>query len=533
MNRKISVKLFGVTVLFFGLIILAFAFFQALLFESYYEAKKQKEFKAGFQNMQALYEKDQAPADPQKEPGYLKEFEKGNNAQTAFVSVAEGAIKIRMLMEKGENTAFIQTAKTTDVLVDKPFSLPGPKMVLGRLSNIDLLAYAVNEFVALPAAQKDKNAANPEEPVLFVSVVSENGAKSLVAATFLSEDSEAKNYLFAISSLQPVGEAVSVIRDLYLYFSAFALLLILLLAYIFSNMISKPLVRINRTAMKMAGLDFTVQCDETSRDEIGSLAHTLNFLSANLQRALNELQSANDQLTLDIEKERQLEKMRKEFVAGVSHELKTPISLIMGYAEGLKENLADGTDKERYLHVISDETQKMGTLVSDMLDLSQLESGRFSLKMGEFSLNELLEYIVRKFSTCFSEKHLKVEFVLPEKPIYVYADEFRIEQVVNNFLNNAIRHTPEYGRIGIKAAGTGPAARVEIENEGPCIEESELENIWQKFYKIDKSRNRDESGNGTGLGLAIVRNILLLHDAKHGVENTRTGVRFFFELPKS
>ena len=323
---------------------------------------------------------------------------------------------------------------------------------------------------------------------------------------------------------------MSVIKDLYLYFSIFALVLILLLAFVFSNMVSKPLIRMNATAMKMAELDFSVRCEEKKNDEIGSLAHNLNFLSENLHRALNELTIANSQLTEDIEKERQLEKMRKEFVAGVSHELKTPISLIMGYVEGLKENLVEGADKDRYIGVISDETQKMGNLVNDMLDLSQLESGKFKMNMEEFNMKELIEYILRKFETLFAEKQLKVKLQIPEENILVTGDEFRIEQVINNFLNNAIRHTPRHGIVRLNVLNFYSAVRVEVENEGASIDEADLENIWQKFYKAEKSRNRE--AGGTGLGLAIVGSILQLHGAGYGVENTETGVRFFFELAK-
>ena len=413
---------------------------------------------------------------------------------------------------------------------EEDFNLPVMPFEMGRLSKADIVVSAVNEFLMLSNRLNYQDALSLKAPVVFKSNMPTEGMENIIAAILLSKGEEGDTYLFAVSSLQPVGEAVSVITDLYLYFSIFAVILILLLAMVFSNMVSKPLVRINKTAMKMAELDFSAKCEEQSNDEIGSLAHTLNFLSGNLHFALNELKIANSKLTEDIEKERHLEKMRKEFVAGVSHELKTPVSLITGYAEGLRENLVEGAERTRYIDVISDEAYKIGNLVNDMLDLSQLESGKFKLNMEEFFINDLVQYTLRKFSNSFRQKNINMECSMPKESILVYGDEFRMEQVINNFLNNAIKHTPQNGTIRVTIHETQSIICLEVENEGSHIDESELDNIWLKFYKVEKSRNRENGG--TGLGLAIVQNILTLHGSKFGVKNTTAGVKFYFELGK-
>jgi two-component system sensor histidine kinase VanS len=295
-------------------------------------------------------------------------------------------------------------------------------------------------------------------------------------------------------------------------------------------MISKPLIKLNNSAKRISEMDFSQQCDVNSDDELGNLAKTLNFLSYRLNSALTELQQKNIKLKQDIEKERKLDKMRKEFVAGVSHELRTPISIISGYAEGLKDNVADDDSREFYLDVIMDEASKMNALVSDMLDLSQLESGNFKMEAEPFHIDELMKKCINKNKQFFQQKNIKVQESLA-KEVTVYADYLRIEQVITNFLTNAIRHTPENGVVNIKLRDEQQSCKVEIENQGEHLAECDLENIWDRFYKADKSRNR--IAGGTGLGLSIVKNILLMHNSTFGVKNTKLGVCFFFTLNKT
>jgi signal transduction histidine kinase len=295
-------------------------------------------------------------------------------------------------------------------------------------------------------------------------------------------------------------------------------------------MISKPLSKLNNTALRISEMDFTAKCDVNSDDEIGSLANTLNFLSQRLDNALNELREKNVKLQRDIEKERKLDRMRKDFVAGVSHELRTPISIISGYAEGLKDNIADEDSREFYLEVIMDEAEKMNTLVSDMLDLSQLESGTFKLSPNPFFIAELVRKCINKHKQFLQQKNISLNSNLPQG-IYVTGDMLRIEQVITNFISNALRHTQENGIINIRVLEESNRCVVEVENQGENIPEHELESIWDKFYKIDKSRNR--SIGGIGLGLSIVKNILLLHNSTFGVRNTDIGVCFYFTLQKT
>ncbi len=294
-------------------------------------------------------------------------------------------------------------------------------------------------------------------------------------------------------------------------------------------MVTKPLLELNDSASKMADLDFSKKCNINREDEIGNLADTLNFLSENLNKSLTSLKDANYKLEEDIEKERRLEKMRKEFVAAVSHELKTPISLIGGYAEGLKDDIFEGEEKDYYIDVIIDESKKMANLVADMLDLSQLESGNFKLVKEEFYIDELLKTTIKKFAAVFNDKNIKFDINFIENT-KVHADWSRMEQVITNFITNAIRHTNEDGSIMVNIEQQEDRVLISIENTGENISEDEIDKIWDNFYKIDKARTRKLGG--TGIGLAIVKNILMLHGSEYGVKNTDKGVKFYFTLKK-
>lgn len=365
-----------------------------------------------------------------------------------------------------------------------------------------------------------------KKPLIFIT---KQTREMVVSVAGILYDENKDETIYAFSSLQPVNEAVQVIKEFYLYFYIGAIITILLLSLIYSNMIAKPLIKITKTASKMANLDFEEKCIVKSEDEIGDLATSLNLLSENLSGALTSLKDANTQLEKDIEKEKKLTEMRKDFVAAVSHELKTPITLIEGYTQALNDDVLEGEEKQYFIDVIMDESKKMNNLVSDMLDLSQLESGNFKLTKEEFSLHELIKPATKKFSSLLNEKDIKLSLNLIQN-VRVNADWNRIEQVLTNYITNAIRHTNNGGFITVAMINQEECICVEVENSGNKIDVAETSKIWDNFYKIDKSRTRKLGG--TGLGLSIVKNIILLHGGSYGVENTESGVKFYFALTK-
>jgi len=337
--------------------------------------------------------------------------------------------------------------------------------------------------------------------------------------------------IFDISAITLVSESVSVAGQFIIFTGILSVVAGCLWAFFFAKKFTLPILDLNRIAQSMSQLDFSQKCIINRSDEIGELGKSINHLSYQLDTAISELSQKNQQLMADVEKERKLDTMRKNFVSSVSHELKTPLSLILGYAEGLRENVArDEDSKNYYCSVIIDEAEKMDKLVKDLLNLSQIESGFFQLNKNNFDLTLLLHDIALKYSTILTEKKILLEMANVE-PYSVHGDELRIEQVLLNPFTNAIDHVEFLRTIRIWVQGTGEKVRVFIYNSGRPIPEESLEKIWTSFYKVDKARTREHGGYG--LGLSIVRAIQELHGNHFGVNNVQDGVVFWFDLTKA
>lgn len=334
-----------------------------------------------------------------------------------------------------------------------------------------------------------------------------------------------QEYLFVMTSLQPINETIETMNQFNLYLTIFVLLLIVLSSYLFSRKISTPLLKMNETAKRMANLDFTEESSIKTNDELESLSESLNTLSKNLVLSLNELQKANNQLVDDIEKERQQERIRREFVANISHELKTPLGIMKGFAEGIKDGIYE-QKKDYYLDVILEEIDSMNRLVLDMLELSKLESGGQYFNKEVFNLKELIENVHELFSHQLREKEMTVKLLL--EAVNVYGDKRMVKQVLRNLIDNGIRYSPKGGKLVILIEKNMVDVKVSIENVGANIPEEEIDKVWDRFYRIEKSRNR--GSGGTGLGLVIVKAILDNHGSKYGVKNTDSGVEFHFTL---
>ncbi|MDT8716358.1 HAMP domain-containing histidine kinase [Clostridium sp. 19966] len=495
MKGSISKKLFIVTAIFLSLFILLTMLFQSMFFEKFYMNMKLKAFSSNVQHLYSTYSDEFKSGTELMD--MMKEFEVKNNA-TIVILDSQGVPKY--------STSNIQEDDTS------------------KSNTIIKILY--EWYYVSSKSLNDIKSSKKVYTTMYNDPDFNTNNIICVVPPLKSTDTD---LVVAVSSLQPIQEASGVIKLFYVYIFIAMLFLILILSRVYSNMISKPLVKLNNTAVKMADMDFQIKCDVKSDDELGSLANALNFLSARLGLALKDLQERNTQLEKDIEKERNLERMRKEFVAGVSHELKTPISLISGYAEGLKDNIVDDESKDFYIEVIMDEANKMNSLVKDMLDLSQLESGSFKLVPENFYIDKLLKMALNKHSQFISQKNINLNVSIEEETL-VYGDPKRIEQVITNFLTNAVRHCDENGIMKVNSYSKDDKLIVEIENSGENIPEEDLENIWDKFYKVDKSRIR--IAGGTGLGLSIVKNILLLHNSTFGVQNRKHSVCFYFSLNK-
>jgi two-component system, OmpR family, sensor histidine kinase VanS len=493
MRKSITGKLFIITSVFLLIFLMLTMYFQSTFFDDFYTNRKKNNFENNVKKFNALYSNDFIPNSSLDL--VLFQFEESNNARLIIFN------------NKGTLTA----AGNFEIETDR--------------SKINTILKVFNDLSNSPEFLN--SIISSKQTIIQDYYDRQFNVKNIICISPVVVNGNTTEIILAVSSLQPIEEASSIIREFYKYILSAALIIAIVMSLIYSNMISKPLISLNKTASKIAEMDFSSHCPVKSDDELGNLAKTLNFLSQKLDSTLKELRNSNARLLEDIEKERHLDRMRKDFIAGVSHELKTPISLISGYAEGLKDDIVDGEAKNFYIDVIMDEANKMSNLVSDMLDLSQLESGNFKLKPSPFNLDDLIEKVVKKLSTFIEEKNINL-YIETQNYIEVYADRTRIEQVITNFLTNAIRHTSTGGFIKITATLEKDCVYVEIENSGENIEPENLKNIWDKFYKIDKSRSRN--AGGTGLGLSIVKNILLLHKSSFGVKNTKQGVAFYFTL---
>ncbi|MDK3015822.1 HAMP domain-containing sensor histidine kinase [Bacillus sp. RB3] len=397
--------------------------------------------------------------------------------------------------------------------VQLPEGIVGTNSIYGNRVFID----RIKQFqVDLILNQKPNNITSTE-----IVDYEENDIKYKLLIKPIIDANGKTNYIFTMTSLQPVDEAVQMIKDYYVYLIIFVLILIVLISFYYSKKIAKPLLQINDTTKKIAGLDFSETIPITTKDEIGDLSQNINTLSKALHSYINQLQQ-------DIEKEKQLENTRKEFISGVSHELKTPLSIMKSCISILEDGVASNK-KEYYFKAMSKEVDKMDMLIIDMLELAKFESGTYKMEMDAFHIDEMIDYICEQLSSDITAKQLHVHKHLSK--IEVVANQHRIEQVITNFITNAIRYTPENENIIVSVIEEKERAKVCIENKGAHIAPEHLAKIWDRFYRGDTSRQR--SKGGTGLGLAISKNILELHSVQYGVSNTEDGVLFFFYLNKS
>ncbi|MEF9935015.1 MAG: HAMP domain-containing sensor histidine kinase [Clostridium sp.] len=325
------------------------------------------------------------------------------------------------------------------------------------------------------------------------------------------------------AALQPIDEASKVILNLMPY------ILILILgvagfgAYIYVKLLADPLIAINKTAKKMAKLDFETKCSVDSEDELGEIANALNELSTNLKKTMDELESSNKKLKSDIEKEREMEVKRREFISTISHELKSPIAAVKGQIEGMIQNIGVFKDRERYLRRSYSIINDMEKLVIEILDMSKLETYNFKPKVENINLSSMVKEIVYNEEYLLFSKSLNVIDNI-EQGLNITGDYNLIKKAVANIINNAIKYSPEKEKVFIDLVKVEDGIEFKVRNTGVTIENKDLEEIFKPFYRVEKSRSR--STGGSGLGLYIVKNILDNHGYKYSLMSNNNSVEF-------
>lgn len=315
--------------------------------------------------------------------------------------------------------------------------------------------------------------------------------------------------ILAVTSLQSVDEVIGNLNQYYIILFVFTMIIVIIIAIIFSKTLSKPLVKMSTIANQIAHQNFSEKYFVKSKDELGQMGEALNKISTNLEQKITELVHANEKLAQDYELQLKLKEKEKEFVANVSHELKTPLTVINGYIKGIKNGVYEQNDL-KYCDVILDEVDRMTEMVQEMLDISRLESPIYQLTESTFDLWHTFLKVYDKFKAMADEKGLQVLFEIDEEA-YVNGDIKRIEQVITNLFVNAVKYTPKHNRINIKIVYLEGLNKYmfKIENENIFIPYDEIEQIWDPFYRIEKSRSKEFGGSG--LGLAIVKQILERH----------------------
>lgn len=335
------------------------------------------------------------------------------------------------------------------------------------------------------------------------------------------------NIFIMRSPLESIRTAVSIFNRFVGIVGVLLILVSSVVGWYFSKRLTNPIMELAELSQKMANLDFDAKYTSGGENEIGVLGQSFNQMSEKLEQTISDLKQANYELQKDIEQREKMELMRTEFVGNVSHELKTPIALIQGYAEGLKEGISDDPEsREFYCEVIMDEADKMNRLVKNLLTLNQLEYGE-EVHFERFDIVSLISGVLQSLDILIEQKAAKIIFK-DQIPIFVWADQFKAEQVVRNYITNALNHVDGERVIEIKIEEEDDNARISVFNTGEPIPEEDISHIWEKFYKVDKARTREYGGNG--IGLSIVKAIMDSFHKAYGVENYTNGVKFWFEL---
>ena len=376
------------------------------------------------------------------------------------------------------------------------------------------------------SSQDQTNIIYKDRDIIIRKVVSSNSSMNYI---LLSGNLVNDYKLYIRIPIAPIEESVRISNN-----GCITIIISGIIASVISKKFTDPILELNSITNKMARLDFSQKyVTKDVDDEINDLGKNINTMSNKLETIIKQLRDNNIELEKDIEEKSKIDEMRKQFISDVSHELKTPIALIQGYAEGLLENVTtDDESRKFYAEVILDESNKMDKLVKQLLELMKIEYGKREFTNERFDLKELIDEVIRKCNVMLKENGITINF-RQEEPVYIYADEFYIDQAVTNYFTNAIKHAEEKNgkkeiEIRLEKLKDKNKVRLYVYNTGENIEQEDLERIWKRFYKVDTSRNRENGG--TGIGLALVKAIMNNYKNEYGVANKEDGVEFYFDL---
>ena len=495
--RSIRFKFFAaisaVALVFIGVLLLLNVFF----FSDYYMMMRRSELRDAYRSIRSSYDRNA-------------------DGIATILDNYESQTAIRLAVIRADGTVLYTSFWSMDEETQDPFQLP----------DLDLFEQQRRGYTILQAIAQniDLNALRSRAYQLFSVSLGDNDQYLCLAGAL---DDNADKCLFAYMPYAYIQQNSSLNLTFLLIAGGCALLICLACGYLISRQFTRPLIAMSEVADRMSELDFSTKYEGSENDEIGRLGQSLNRLSAYLEQTIGELRQTNAQLAQEIREKERVDNMRQEFIVNVSHELKTPIALIQGYAEGLTAGVADDPeDRKYYCDTIADEADRMNKLVMQLLSLSRLELGAEQTYAEDIDLYALCSEAVRKTAVLCEGRGLTVQY--EDTRVTVRTDGDLLEQVLMNYLSNAIRYTADGGRIEISAARTGSTVRLTVFNEGDGLPEEELPRIWEKFYRTDRARTR--AAGGTGIGLPLVRAIADTLHGSCGVRNVPGGIAFWFEL---
>lgn len=361
----------------------------------------------------------------------------------------------------------------------------------------------------------------------YFSILSEEGSQTQYI--LYGKDFDDGKHIEITSQKDPIQENAALATRVTTTVSIAALLFSLVFISLYAKRFTKPLIKMSEVTEKMSGLDFSEKLDIKRNDEIGALSQNINKLSASLDTALTELKTTNESLKEDILREQAIDKMQKEFTSSASHELKTPIAIIRGYAEALSCTLSENPEALEYCDIIINEADKMNSLVLNMLEASLYSSGVNKPQKVCFSLNGFISSFMKRNEPIFKEKGINAVCEL-SCDCLVFGDEKQLETVLSNLVSNACSHASGEKLLKVSADTSKEKAVVSVYNSGSFVDDRDKDNIFKSFYRADKAHSRKEGH--FGLGLAIVKSITELHGTQCGFKNEEDGVTFFFEIEK-
>lgn len=510
--QSIRTKLILIMIMMMGLALLVFAVLNYTLLSPYYEYSKASQLESSYDDVNSVLTDDES---------YTKE-----GAELS----SDSQIDLEIIGQNSAVTLYIFRVANFFGEISYKFDFPNVSDVQKRILE-DLTKtyiYGIDNENSGAKGGEDRKLIRENKAYSVYKVYDEHMGSHYME---LFGQTKTGSFIYLRTNYQSMNENINIFNTFIGYAGLGVMVLGIFLMIFFGNSFAKPILQITDIAKRMSELDFNVKYPVKTHDEIGVLGSSINTLSETLETTISELKSANNELQKDIEHKIQIDEMRKEFLSNVSHELKTPIALIQGYAEGLQDNINDDEEsREFYCEVIIDEANKMNKMVKKLLTLNQIEFGNNQVSFDRFDIVGLIQNVMNSAQLLADQKEASIYMVEQYEPVYVWADEYMIEEVVTNYISNAINHVDFEKKIEISLEFREDVVRVKVFNTGKCIPEEDIDKVWIKFYKVDKARTR--AYGGSGIGLSIVKATMDAMNRQCGVRNRENGVEFWFDLDR-